>query len=83
MRGFVVGLSVSGAFVVGCVAAQFIVPPARAAGVQKWDYFCFDEEGAAEVTRKAKQAGTEGWEMVAVDTGGNMDSTWCFKRPAQ
>lgn len=83
MRGLVVGLSVSGAFVAGCVAAQFMVPPARAAGVQKWDYFCFEEADAVAVTRKAKKAGTEGWEMVAVDTGGNMDSTWCFKRPAQ
>ena len=71
-------------FVLGCavggVASQFVVPPATAASVQRWDYFCFEEWGAAAIMAKAKQAGSDGWEMVMADSLQSRQSV-CFKRP--
>lgn len=66
-------------FLVGCatggVASQVVAPPAAAATVQRWDYFCADDEWAGR-ERRLKAAGQQGWELVAFERG-----TVCFKRP--
>lgn len=68
------------AFVLGCAATRaLMVPPAHAQGVQRWEYFCFEEYRADDITIKANQAGEQGWEMVGSD-GLDGISSWCFKR---
>jgi hypothetical protein len=78
-RGVGVGL----VFLVGCAvggaASRFSVPPAsaqQAAAMTRWEYFCFD---MINPTEKANQAGSQGWEMVAVASD-QARSVWCFKR---
>jgi hypothetical protein len=71
---FIFGCAVGGA------ASQLVVPPASAAGTQRWDYFCFEEWGASEIMAKAQQAGAAGWEMVLADSLQARQSV-CFKRP--
>ena len=75
---FWLGLSLSVAFVIGCVAAPLVIPPlsAQQAGGQRWQYFCFNERSAEDVTPLANRAGRDGWEMVAAGL-----EAWCFKRP--
>jgi hypothetical protein len=83
MRGFLFGASLSIAFIVGCVARPFVVPAANAqqgAIAQKWEYFCFVEHGAEDVTEKANKAGRAGWELVAVASNASAKGNWCFKR---
>jgi hypothetical protein len=95
MRGFVVGLSISVAFILGCVAAPLVVPPLSAQqteqGVQRWEYVCMDLlAGGGGTGAKARQAtegfnrlGAEGWEFVGPPAGGSgwHSSVSCFKRP--
>ena len=57
-----------------------MVPAARAQSTQRWDYFCFEETGEESVTKKAKAAGVQGWEMVAYG-GPPAAILACFKRP--
>jgi hypothetical protein len=80
LRGAGVGL----VFLVGCAvggaASRFAVPSAsaqQAATMTRWEYFCVE---GFDPTEKANQAGSQGWEMVAVG-GGAHNGTWCFKRP--
>ncbi len=81
MRGFLLGMSLSLAFIVGCVTRPFVVPPAHAnqVGGQRWEHFCFETLDLDELNRRANQAGREGWEFV---TSGRVyrDQAWCFKR---
>ena len=87
MRGFLLGLSVALAFIVGCYAGAsgFAVPKAEASYVveQRWAYFCFAESDVDEIMFKANAAGARGWEMVASSPkqGGNGDAVWCFRQP--
>jgi hypothetical protein len=75
---------IAAVFILGCAvgggASRFVVPPANAANVQRWDYFCFMTPFDEGILAKAKQAGAGGWEMVlvAVTPSGN---NVCFKRP--
>ena len=87
-RSFFLGLSFSVLFVAGCMvgaaARPLVVPAARAnSPVERWDYFCV--EGKAhipeEIEQSAKQAGREGWEMVAIASSGHSVVSTCFKRP--
>jgi len=86
MKGFILGLTVSLAFIVGCVAgsSRFLLPEAKASYVveQRWAYFCFQEGNAEAVNYKANAAGARGWEMVAAssDASGG-DPVWCFRQP--
>lgn len=69
---------------VGGAASQFVVPRASAQATERWDYFCFDERSAADVTAKAKQVGEQGWEMAAAAAYmTSTQDTWCFKRRRQ
>ena len=73
------GVGLALGLAIGCAAAPFVVPPARAGtNPQKWEYSCFDDFGAESVGSKANQMGAQGWEMAAAAGG---KSTWCFKRP--
>ena len=86
MRGFIFGLSISIAFVAGCVAAsmQLVVPPARA-GTRPvaWEYLCPRNASPAwrdEAAGFMNQMGQEGWEAFAA-VGKNGPDLMCFKRP--
>ncbi|MGC4063055.1 MAG: hypothetical protein QM784_00065 [Polyangiaceae bacterium] len=86
MKGFLLGLSISLAFIVGCVAGatRFVLPEANASYVveQRWAYFCFREGDSEGINRKANAAGARGWELVAAssDASGG-DPIWCFRQP--
>ena len=86
MRGFLIGLSISLAFIVGCVASstRYGVPKAEAAAVveQRWSYFCFEASSVDDVSFKANAAGMRGWEMVAgTPNPANDQMVWCFRQP--
>lgn len=87
MKGFLLGLSVSLAFIVGCIAgsSRAVVPPAKASYVveQRWEYFCFAEDRADKVNERANAAGARGWELVAAaaPASGEGDPVWCFRLP--
>ena len=87
MRGFILGLMVSLAFIVGCVAgaSHFVLPTADAAYVveQRWAYFCFEASGADDINYKANAAGARGWELVAAtsESGESGSAVWCFRQP--
>jgi len=83
MRNFILGISVSIAFIVGALASPHIVPTASAAtNPTKWGYKCFREISVSTVESKANKAGAEGWELVAAATPGvnNAPMNWCFKQ---
>lgn len=85
MRGFLLGLSLSLAFIVGCVTGQsrYGVPRAEAAAVveQRWSYFCFEASTVDDVHFKANAAGLRGWEMVSSSTNNDGQIIWCFRQP--
>jgi hypothetical protein len=86
MRGFLIGLAVSIAFIGGCVAgaSRLAVSPAKASYVveQRWAYFCFQDSNIDDVNYKANAAGARGWELVAATSSGNgNDAIWCFRQP--
>jgi len=80
MRSFFLGLSISVAFVAGCVASQFIVPPARAGtNPMRWEYACPIDTSPAwndSSIALANRMGAEGWELVTAAS-----KALCFKRP--
>jgi len=96
MRNLILGLSLSVAFVVGCLAGPAlrpaVVPPAKAAKAPKvakvvketpkWEYACFGVgSNPNEINRWSNKAGLSGWEMVSsVYTGRKPQTIWCFKR---
>lgn len=85
MRGFLIGLSISLAFIVGCVAgsSRYGVPKAEAAAVveQRWAYFCFEAATVEDVSFKANAAGMRGWELVTSSMNQNNQTVWCFRQP--
>lgn len=85
MRGFLIGLSVSLAFIVGCVtgSSRYGVPKAQAAAVveQRWSYFCFEASTVDDVSFKANAAGMRGWEMASATNTANDQTIWCFRQP--
>lgn len=96
MRNLVLGLSLSVAFIIGCLAGPAIrptvVPPVKAANapkaakpataVPKWEYACFQVGPyPKEINRWGNKAGLSGWEMVSsAYIGFKRQSIWCFKR---
>jgi hypothetical protein len=73
------------ALVAGCAGAavsKFVVPPARAESVPKWEYLC-GHPRQAELMGQLYNAGREGWELVSVARAGDAAIwfTWCAKRP--
>jgi len=91
VKHFWYGLSISFAFIIGCLAAPAIVQPLTAqttavvrtnpAAAQRWEYMCTDGYNAPTITERANQAGAVGWEMVAAVGSPRAPGLWCFKRP--
>ena len=86
MRGFLIGLSISLSFILGCVASstRYCLPKAEAAAVveQRWSYFCVEAANVDDLNFKANAAGMRGWEMVASTTNAANDQmVWCFRQP--
>ena len=59
-------------FILGCatggVAAQLVIPPARAGtGPMRWEYQCLSlATGGGGVTSTLNKLGVEGWELASV-----------------
>jgi hypothetical protein len=85
MRGFLIGLSISLAFIVGCVASSthWGLPRAEAAAVAgpRWSYFCFEAANVNDVNSKANAAGMRGWELVTAATNADGLMIWCLRQP--
>jgi hypothetical protein len=85
MRQFLLGLSISVAFILGCVTAQHVpgvaMPSASATTSaytgQRWEYICETIGGSVRgATDVLNQFGAEGWELATP-----VDGVACFKRP--
>lgn len=78
MKGFALGLSLSLAFILGCLAAPFLVPrlsaqnPANA----RWEYYCEDFARLGSLNEFLRARGQQGWEL-ATDYPNNRT---CVKR---
>lgn len=90
MRGrfgaFVLGLSLAGAYILGCATSRVVQPSAQAqlapwSPLQRWEYFCADGFSPPTIMERANAAGREGWEMVAGVGSHRVTGIWCFKRP--
>jgi hypothetical protein len=85
MRGFLIGVSVSLAFIVGCVtgSTRYGVPRAEAAAVveQRFSYLCFDANTVDDVNFKANAAGLRGWDLVSSSLTSSGQTVWCFRQP--
>lgn len=82
MKALTLSVALILAMLIGCVAAQVIIPPVRAgSSPQRWEYLCGNIvfEGMSGFKKIAADAGREGWELVGV-FGGSGDA-YCFKRP--
>jgi hypothetical protein len=91
MKPFLLGLSISVAFILGCVAAQHVpelaVPSAAAYTGPRWEYTC--QLGPKFVANPGKnhealsqllnELGADGWELTPVPTSDR--AFLCFKRP--
>ena len=79
-KSAMMGIGLALGLAIGCAAAPFVVPPARAGtNPQKWEYMCFQDHDSESVAQSANKAGAEGWEM-AVSSGAGGRFLWCFKR---
>ena len=86
MRGFLLGLSISLAFIVGCVAGsrQLVLTDAKAGHEvveQRWRYQCLDVQNLDNLKAKADGLGKLGWEMVTAIPLSDARSFWCFRQP--
>ena len=87
MRSVQLGLSIAGAFALGCAAAS-VIPDARAEATQvptRYEYYVASVEDAVTSKRFGQKnkafldaAGREGWELVTVDV-----DNYYFKRPVR
>lgn len=88
MRNLILGLSLSVAFIVGCLVRPLVVPPVRAGtNPPKWEYKCFRETGESKVEAKSNKLGAAGFEMTGSAGGVGGEGwgssqwyVWCFKR---
>lgn len=91
MRQFLLGLSISAAFILGCLTSQHApelsMPTASAYEGQRWDYTCtmwpelgiLRDENASKMEAHLDQLGTQGWELAPIPAGDA--AMLCFKRP--
>ncbi len=88
MRNFILGLSLSAMFIVGCLfgstRSEDTVPAVSAAPAgQRYAYYCIEEEDGDDLTKKAKKMGRAGWRLAASAGGGNSYGNhilWCFEK---
>lgn len=82
MRGFALGLSLSLAFIIGCLAGPHLTPSADAQTRPTFRYVCM--AGTADEARLSRMMdiqGRMGHELVAVGSGvgDGQYSQWCFR----
>jgi len=83
MKNFILGLSLSVAFIIGCLARPLLEQPVQASPTsQQWQYRCFENHGAEDVETDANRLGKFGYEMAAATSVG-FRLHWCFKRKAR
>jgi len=88
MRNFMLGLSFSAVFIVGCLfganRSSDTVPAVAAAPVgQRYAYYCIDQDDNEYLTKAAKKMGQAGWRLVGGGGGGNSlgkSILWCFEK---
>lgn len=84
MKGFALGLSLSIAFILGCVSAPLVSPSVSAQqeplreGLTRWEYTCFDNPTGGPNVQRLNELGSQGWEMTPSRGRG---AEFCFKRP--
>ena len=62
----------------GAALRPLVIPPAHAAVTQRWEYLNLTIEFSVDSTmKKLNDAGAQGWELQAVDSG-----RFWLKRPA-
>jgi hypothetical protein len=91
-RSFLLGVSLSLLFGIGCLVGRATGPDATLTaapappGTTRWEHFCFERAGEVEAINKlAGKMGQKGWELTsgASDTA-HLDHRMyllCFKRP--
>lgn len=85
MRGFALGISLSFAFILGCLSAPYLVPSASAqnASRARFQYYCIEGSSSeARLTEILNDRASRGWELVtgAGDAGNGSQSQWCLRR---
>ena len=81
MRGFALGLSLSVAFIIGCLAGPHLTSSVDAQARPAFRYVCMEGTGdEARLSRMLDIQGRMGHELVAVGSGGadGGASQWCF-----
>jgi len=80
MRGFALGLSLSVAFIIGCLAGPHLTVTAEAQTRQTYRYVCVEGSRNMEtLTRILNVQGGMGRELIAVDGSDGGASQWCFR----
>ncbi len=93
ISGMLVSLGIGCA--VGATTSPFVIPPAKAGSVKKWEATCVSA-GAANLQPRVSgqendpdgwnamlaKMGSEGWEPFATNSDGVLVYSVCFKRPA-
>ena len=87
MKNLILGLSLSVAFILGCVYGSATTQPtptalARAGGYTgvKWEYKCFSSGNTEDTQSASNKLGAAGFELVAAGNRYAHESIWCFKR---
>jgi uncharacterized protein YraI len=90
MRNFILGLSLSAMFIVGCLVgsgrSSDTVPAVKAAPAgQRYAYYCLEESNAVDLNKFAKKMGRAGWHLAAAAGGrgpglGPNHYMWCFEK---
>jgi hypothetical protein len=92
IKSFLMGLSLAGAFILGCVSAPLmgpvVVPRAQAesytpanGSTHGWGYLCMNSVQSATFQDSANDFGRSGWELVGSNWDYQREPYWCFKRP--
>lgn len=96
MNTLTLGLMLTCAALIGCVASTVIMPEVRAGSTvsptaERWEYMCLEgKESPEALALAANVAGAQRWEMVAASLptprsgsgvmGSRSNAHWCFKR---
>lgn len=92
IKSFLMGLSLAGAFILGCVSAPLmgpaVVPRAQAesytpvdGSTHGWGYRCVTNVRRDTFESQANDFGQSGWELVGSAPDIQDMQFWCFKRP--
>jgi len=79
MKGLALGLSLSVAFILGCLAAPFLVPRLSAQHPTnvRWEHYCETFSRLGSLNEFLQARGQQGWELATDYPGGRT----CVKRP--